>query len=478
MMRLRKNTLFAAGLLIAVPLAGQQPGLYQTDFPPAEFQERRARVFDRIGDHAMALIQGAPAGEGFKVFRQSNEFYYLCGLESPHSYLLLDGRNRKTIAYLSHRDEALERQSGKLLSAEDGPLVTELAGVDEVHGVEALARHLARAQIKTPQPALYVPFSPSEGVAASRDELLRYRAGVTSDPWDGRPSRSGHLLDLLRSRFPSLEMRDLSPILDQMRLVKSPREISLIRRASRIAGLAIMEAIRSTKPGVYEYQLDAAARYIFLVNGAKHEGYPSITAGGTNAWMGHYFRNGSSLKDGDLVLMDYAPDYHYYTSDITRMWPVNGKYDKGQRALCGFILAYREALLKRIRPGVTADQILEGARGEMRAVWDSTEFHKGVYKNAAEKALSFRGHLSHPVGMTVHDVGDYGRAPLAVGTVFSVDPMLWVPEEKLYVRMEDVVAVTKDGVENFTEFLPAGLDEIEKLIREEGIVQLHPPLQQ
>ncbi len=473
-MKCCKKILFVIGLSITLPLGGQQHESYQTDFTAAEFEARRAKIFDEIGNAAIALIQGAPGSEGFEVFRQSNEFYYLTGLETPHSYLLLDGRSRKATAYLPHRDEALERQTGEFLDAEDGPLVAKLTGVDEVHGVEALARHLARAQLRPPPPVLYVPFSPPEGAGGSRDELLRHRAGIASDPWDGRPSRSGHMLQRLHSQFPSFELRDLSPLLDRLRLVKSPAEISLIRRASRIAGMGLMESIRSTKPGVFEYQLDAAARYIFLVNGARREGYPSITAGGANAWMGHYFHNDSSLKDGDLVLMDYAPDYHYYTSDIARMWPVNGKYTKAQRALYGFILAYREALLDRIRPGVTADQILDGAKIAMRVVWESTEFYKDVYRNAAEKALSFRGHLSHPVGMTVHDVGNYKRAPLVPGIVFSIDPMLWVPEEKLYIRMEDVVAVTKDGVENFTDFLPARLDDIEHLIQEEGIVQLRP----
>lgn len=102
------------------------------------------------------------------------------------------------------------------------------------------------------------------------------------------------------------------------------------------------------------------------------------------------------------------------------------------------------------------------------------ESYQTDFTAAVEKALSFRGHLSHPVGMTVHDVGNYKRVPLVSGIVFSIDPMLWVPEEKLYIRMEDVVAVTKDGVENFTDFLPARLDDIERLIQEEGIVQLHP----
>ena len=113
----------------------------------------------------------------------------------------------------------------------------------------------------------------------------------------------------------------------------------MIRRASQIAGLGLIEAMRSTEPGVIEYQLDAAARYVFLVNDARLEGYRSITAAGTeNIYNMHYFRNTATLKDGDLVLMDYAPDYRYYVSDIGRMWPVNGKYSAWQRELLQFVL--------------------------------------------------------------------------------------------------------------------------------------------
>jgi Xaa-Pro aminopeptidase len=139
-----------------------------------------------------------------------------------------------------------------------------------------------------------------------------------------------------------------------MRSVKSPREIALIRRASQLAGLGILEAIKSTRAGLDEYQLDAAARYIFLSGGARLEGYRSITAAGTaNIWNGHYYRNIAQLKDGDLVLMDFAPDYGYYTSDVTRMWPIIGKYSPVQRELLQFVLEYRNAVLKLIRPGIT-----------------------------------------------------------------------------------------------------------------------------
>lgn len=461
--------------LVAASAFGQPLGLHQTDFPAAEFQERRAKVFERIGRNAIALIPGAAATDSPQVFRQSNEFYYLSGVAAPHCYLLLDGRSRKTTLFIPHRDAGRERQIGPLVSMEDRALIIEKGGADDVQSPEGLARVLAPIQIHHPVPALYVPFSPAENISGSRDEQLRQVAESASDPWDGRPSRAGRFLALLRERFPTFELRDLSPILDPIRLVKSPREISVIRRASQIAGLAIQEAIRATKPGVFEYQLDAVARYVYLLNDAKHEGYPSIIGGGKNAWHGHYFRNSAALKDGDLVLLDYAPDYHNYTSDVTRMWPINGKYTADQRALCDFIYAYREALLKRIRPGVISDQVLDAASVEMTEFLKGLKFTKEIYRKGAEEALKFRGHMSHPVGMTVHDVGSYRKGELMKGIVFSIDPMLWIPEENLYVRMEDVVVVTENGVENFTDFLPGKTSEIEKLIGQGGLLQMRAP---
>jgi len=478
----KKSTLAKGGLMKLLllflvgfsSLVAQERALFQTDFPPSEFKARREKTFEAIGNNAVAIIQGAPAVDAFKVFRQTNEFYYLCGLETPQAYLYLDGRNKKSSLYLPHRDAGRERGEGKILSVEDAELIKSLTGIDNVYGIELLSRNQIGALVRPPAPSLYTPFSPSEGVAQSRDEHLGGIAAIAADPWDGRPSREGNFINLLRSRFPSFEIRDLSPILDDMRLVKSPKEIELIRRASELAGLGLVEAMRGTRPGVSEYELDAAARYIFLVNGARHEGYSSITAGGTNAWMGHYFHNSSVLKDGDLVLMDFAPDYRYYTSDVTRMWPVNGTFAPWQKELFGYVVKYRDVLLKHIRPGVTSDEVMDEAKKEMTQVWNNTKFSKEIYKKAAEGALTFRGHLSHPVGLTVHDVGNYRKAPLKAGQVFSIDPMIWVPEESLYVRLEDVVVVTESGVENFTDWLPASFDGIEKIMREEGIIQTRP----
>ncbi|HUU33981.1 MAG TPA: Xaa-Pro peptidase family protein, partial [Vicinamibacterales bacterium] len=443
---------------------------YQDDFPVEEFVQRRGLVMDAIGSGAMAIVQGAPGVDGFKVFRQSNEFYYLTGLETPHAYLVLDGRTRRTTLYLSHRNEALERGTGRMWSAEDAAEVTRLTGVDAVAPVELLSRQTFGAMLRPPRPLLYVPFSPAEGEAQSRDELLGHQAGVAGDPWDGRPSREAHFLGLLEQRYPTLERRDLSPILDTLRMTKSEREIALIRKASVLAGLGLLEAMKSTKPGIREYEAAAAARFTFLANGARFEGYNPIAGGGTNAWMGHYSRNLDQLKAGDMILMDYAPDLRNYTSDVTRMWPVSGTYTPAQRTLATFILEYRTAFFKYIKAGVTPEEVLVGARRDMEPVLARTAFAKPGHRKAAEEMLTFRGHLQHPVGMTVHDPGAIWGKPFTAGQVFTVDPMMWLPDEKLYVRMEDTILVTKDGIENFTDFLASTPEEIERVMKQEGIL--------
>lgn len=443
----------------------------QLDTGPEEYLARRERVYEAIGPDALAIVQGAPAPHGFYPFRQSNEFYYLCGVEAPHAYLLLNGRTRQTMLYLPHRDAHRAANEGEGFSAEDADAVKRRSGVDTVAGPERLAADLAAILWRGPAPALYTPLAPAEETAATRDMLFTAAAQAASDPWDGAEAREARFVRALTARFPRLEVRDLSPILDRLRLIKSPAEVALLRRAARLCVRGIMEAMRSTTPGVMEYQLAAAARFVFASGGAQGDGYQPIVASGANAWYGHYSANNCVLRAGDLVLMDYAPDYRYYTSDIGRMWPVDGTYRPWQRELYGFMVEYHMRLLARIRPRVTAAAILEEAAREMEDVIARTAFSKPIYEQAARRALAFAGHLSHPVGMSVHDVGDYRSDVLAPGLVIAVDPMIWVPQERLYVRVEDTVVVTEDGIENLTGFVPRAPDEIERLMREPGLLQ-------
>lgn len=475
-MKMTLSTLVMALFVCAMtPLLSQDKYHYQTDFSIENFSQRRQVLLNAIGTDAIALIQGASGLAGFSVFRQTNSFYYLTGLATDHAYLLLNGKNGQTTLYLPHRDEGREKGQGKILAAEDADLVKELTGVAQVKALEFLAADLLlTGLIKADAPSLYTPLSPAETGNDSRDELLYGQARSAADPWDGQVAREALFVQKIASQFPQFEIRDLSPILDTMRLIKSTEEIDLIRKATQIAGLAIMEAMRSTQEGVYEYQLDAAAKYVFYMNGARGDGYAAIIGGGTNAFMGHYFHKTDVLKSGDLVLMDYAPDYHYYTSDVTRIWPVNGKFDSAQRALYQFIVAYRDALFKYIQPGVTSEEVLDSAAADMKIYLKDKTFAKPAYLKAVQAGVQFRGHFQHPVGMAVHDVGIVRRVPLKAGMVFTIDPMIWIPEEQLYIRIEDVALVTENGVENLSAFVPSSIEAVEKTIKEKGLIEAHP----
>ena len=254
---------------------------------------------------------------------------------------------------------------------------------------------------------------------------------------------------LLRTRYPQFQIRDLTGIIDGMRAVKSPAEVALIKRASELAGHGIMEAMRSAQAGAWEYQLDAAARYVFFAGGAQGEGYRSITGTGSNAYFGHYHRNDSQLAAGELVLMDYAPDYRYYTSDVARVFPVDGKFSEREKELYELVLKASDAAIEKVRVGannhtdvhLTAKQILDDA-------------------GYGEYFIHGTGHF---VGLEVHDAGNYD-APFKAGVVVTVEPGIYIPEEGIGIRIEDVVLVTEDGPVVLSRNIPRTVEDIETVM--------------
>ena len=247
------------------------------EFAIKEFAERRERIRRAIGQTAHALIQGAPPVRGHDAFRQTNEFHYCCGVEVPQAYLLLSGADGTAALYLQHRPPGRSSE-GESYAAEDAGAIRRATGLDAVHGLEMLSEHLKKVKV------LYTPHSPAEGFQCSRDTLQHGDKLMSSDPWDGRLSREQHFLALLRMRLPWTEIRDLSPALDALRLVKSARELALLREAGRLSALAVTEAMRATKPGMYEYHLAALVDFLFQKHGARGHSYRPIIAGGVNAW--------------------------------------------------------------------------------------------------------------------------------------------------------------------------------------------------
>ncbi len=481
-MSLRRS--FLAVLLSLIPaLAPGQEGypLFTTDFPPEEFAARRAKVYEAIGTEAIAVVQGAPYPPGYTRFRQSNEFYYLCGIETPHAYLLLDGKTGKASLFLPHRNQKRESSEGRLLSVEDADEVKKLSGVDEVYASELFAEHLEGKYLKTGKRILYTPLAPAEGGSMSRDLAMRYVADIGSDPFDGGVSREGRFAELIRLRFPIFEIRDLSPTLDALRLIKSPRELDMIRKATRLSGLALVESMRSVKPGQYERELDAVGKFVFYRNSAQGDAYYSLIGSGKNAYWTHYNAGKRQMLDGDFLLMDYAPDYGYYMSDVTRMFPVNGKFSQWQRELYSFYLACYREILEALGPGKTGAPIFKEAGAAMDPILAAAKFSKPSHRKAAEDFVekykkggeSEYPYVGHWVGMATHDVGSH-EGPLRPGMVFTIEPALTVPDEKIFVRLEDVVFINETGAEIVSTEAPWDIDAIEKLMKEVGMLEKYP----
>jgi Xaa-Pro aminopeptidase len=452
-----------------------------TAFPKEEFAARRLRVADAIGPESVALMQAAPTVHSSAIFRQSNEFFYLTGVGVPQSLLLIDGATKKTTLYLPKLDASRAAVEGALLSSNDPAAASALTGADEVKAPEALQADLA-ARYKEGRRTIFVPFAPAEGAAESRDGATRRNNDAAADPWDGRISREAHFRVLLTTRASNYVVRNLSPILDDMRAIKSAAEIAVIDRATRIGGEAIMEAMRSTAPGVGEDELDAVARFFFTRYGAQGEAYRAIVASGPNAFFAHHRASDKKMIDGELVLMDYCPDLHYYRCDVTRQWPVNGRFSPVQRELYTFYLGLYEAILYSIKPHVTAQSILQEAVQKMDAMMATMKFSKPLYENAAKQFVDgYRrrsqgtggGNLGHAVGMSTHDMGG-GSGVMRPGLVFTIEPQFRIAEERLFLRLEDMILITETGAKILSDFVPRSIDAVEKLIAEEGMLQRYP----
>ena len=431
---------------------------YQKDFSPAELQARRRRVAEHIGPGAIAVLAGAVDTGAFDYFRQSNDFYYLTGVEVPHAYLTIEGGTGESTLYLPPRDPKHEQSEGVQLSADAGALACEMTGIEQVAHLGELAPKIANSK------DIWLLSAPAELRQACRDTLRHQKKLRDADPWDQRPTRDEWFRSKVQHAAPQATIHDLTPLLDEMRLHKSDSELALMRRAGHLTARAVYEAMRRTRAGIYEYQLTAVADHVYVDGGARSAGYRSIIARGKNIWNAHYYRNDSLLEPDDLVLMDYAPDLGCYTSDIGRMWPVNGKYSPRDRELYGFVVKYQQVLIEILRPGRTVGQLVQESAAIMHPIWESWSFSKPAYRAAARQMIESEVAFTHPVGMAVHDVGAYKHQPLQPGLVFALDPQLWVREEELYIRVEDTVAITASGVEVHTSGVPIDLDQVERIL--------------
>ena len=361
-------------------------------------------------------------------FRQSNTFFYLTELETQDAWLLIvapGGDESETVLFLPSRNPAQERWTGLRLGPDS--LAARLSGIPRVLPTDSLDRVLRSARARASGP-LYVPLDLS-----TRDEPR-----ITDLAFEGE------------------DVRNLRPIVDSLRLVKDADEVSRLRKAIEITALGHIAAMQAARPGVWEYEIEAALEAAFRRNGADRVGYPSIVGSGPNSTTLHYDVSRRRTRDGDLVVVDAGAEWGQYTADVTRTFPVNGTFTRRQKAIYDLVLATQQTAYDSTRPGVTIGQLNRVARGYMRG-------HSGSLCGDQTCDAYFIHGLSHWLGMDVHDVGDYGT-PLRPGMVFTIEPGIYLPQESLGVRIEDDVLVTPTGAEWLSARAPRTTQEIERLM--------------
>lgn len=458
--------------LLAAPMLAQPVFRGSEIFPPEEFAARRAKVMAQIGD-GVAIVLGTTEPPGEMPFRQNSQFFYLTGVAEARASVIIDGRAKTTTLFLQPRTTKQDQSMY-------GPGLNPGADTAKALGVDAA---LPRADftkavmaIAEQHRTIYTPYAAEVLGSQSQGDPTRMWTANHEDPWDGRDSREATFIAKLKEAAPQSEIKNLDPIVNDLRMIKSPREIAIIREATRIAGLGIMEAMRDAHPGMHEYELQADSEFVFTKNGAFGASYFALVATGQNTYYTHYNRNTAVLADGDLVQYDYAPDYKYYQSDVTRVFPANGVFTPRQREAYEIYLKLYQAVMTSIKVHSTAADVIKAAVVKMDAIMASYQFTDPKIQKAAKTFVeNYRRQsesarfLGHPVGLEVHDVSDQRGTILEPGYIFTIEPEMRIEEDHTGIRLEDMILITDTGYEDLSAFVPIEVKDIEKLMAQKGL---------
>jgi len=453
---MRKRIYLVLGILITCLLTqGRAQAALQ--FEKSEYAARRASLMEKISDGA-AIILGAQVPPGYNEYHQNNDFMYLSGVEVPDAVLIVDGVAKQS-TLLFTISERNARSEGISLELVRNP--KEVTGVENISPLENLSSAISR--LVSQGKVLYTSFKPEElERECSSEKFGTLQKNLTLNLWDGRLTRELQFVRQLKDRFPQTEVRDCSGMIWEMRTIKSPAEIAVMRKAGRIAVNAYIELMKATKPGLYEYELAALYEYLCKREGAQDLAYYMIMCSGENHPYLHYYKHDRKLQDGDILVVDVGPDLDYYDIDITVTYPVNGKFTPRQKEVYEASRAVHEANMKVYRPGLTAEQ----CRKEVEEILKKQGFD--VSKDYFKKMT---GGFGHYVGLAVHDVGG-GPSVLKPGMVIANEPLIVYDAENLGVRVEDTILITETGCENLTAGIPREVKDIEALMKQPGIPQI------
>jgi Xaa-Pro aminopeptidase len=427
------------------------PGLYaqRVGYSKKEMTARRVTLMDKL-DGGMIVLFGESMPTPGGHFRQDNDFYYFTGIEDTGAIVVMAPKTKESFLFLPRQTPREMMIEGKNLLNDEG--AEQKTGFTEIHPVSYFDEFLARNSRRYGL-TFHLRLSPRDSVDNARWETLIFVGRKNRSHYNDQISLDNYRIKKLKERYPVMAFNDITPLIDDMRVIKSAEEIEILRRNGKISAEGVKQAMLATRPGVFEYQIEAAAMHVIMKNGAKGAAYPPIVGSGPNSCIWHYDKNERKAADGDLVLMDFGADLDYLCMDITRTWPVSGKFTAEQAEVYQIVLAVQKACIEAYKPGVTSEDV-------QRHVAE-------VMKKKVLDPRGLKGGIGHYVGMCVHDVGPRG-VPLREGMVFAIEPALYYPEKNFGIRIEDTVLITKEGCEVLTKDVPKELEEIEKLMSRIG----------
>lgn len=405
-----------------------------------ENHRQQLASFMEIGDMAILFSGKAPksTADAHYSFLPNKNFFYFTGCTQEHFVLAMvkSEKGLESTLFIEKPDYDIEKWVGRKLTKD---AAIELSGITDVQYVDGFVSWIARQ--------------------VYNGKITRLYLDLEKMNWDELDSPASQFAGDFSKRYPFVNMKSLHFILCELRVLKSDEELDQIKRAIDLTKLGIEGILNTLKPNVYEYQLEATFEYHIKMNGAERCSFETIAASGEDGVILHYVENSKSLKDGDLVLLDLGAQYKQYAADISRTFPVNGKFTERQKQIYNIVLKAQQDVIDAMKPGIPFEELNKVCQ---KSLADSL-ISIGLIKDFSELSKYYYHGVSHYLGLDVHDIGSRNGL-LKEGMVLTVEPGLYIAEEAIGVRIEDDVLITETGNIVLSSHIPKSVEEIERLM--------------
>ena len=403
----------------------------------------RNKVFKRMLDNSVLILFAGHApykrGDEKYEFSPDRNFYYVTGIDRENQIIMFlkTESARSATLYIERDNGYLAKWVGANMTEDEARLES---GIEEISYLDKFYGDLSDTVFKNNIKHIYIDLENRE--------------------WDAAESESLKFANEFRKKYPAVDMIDAYPFFADLRMIKEPYELDLMRKAVKITTDGLEAMMKNARPGMYEYELEAYFDFVLTKNGVTDKAFKTIVASGERGTILHYNKNNCMAKDGDLVLVDCGAQYGWYCGDITRTFPVNGKYTPLQKRIYDIVLEGQRRVIETIRPGVKFSRLNE----TLKEFYFEELKNLGLVSSPEEVSKYYFHGVSHYLGAETHDIGRYGDRTLVPGMVLTVEPGLYIEEYGIGIRTEDDALVTENGCELLSDGFMKTTEEIEEFM--------------